>query len=432
MISSTAIMARRENLLGKAYRLFYDDPVHIVKGEGVWLYDQAGQRYLDCYNNVPHVGHCHPHVVDAICAQVRTLNTHTRYLHETVLDYAQMLTDRFPDPLNMAMFACTGTEANELALRIARAATGNEGMIAVNHAYHGNSWAIAQITEDSDGGEPKCDNIEFVPCPNPYRGHHQAKGIADENCSAFYLESVRQAISRLQKRGHGVCALIVDTIFSSNGLPEIPAGYLEAAVKMVREAGGIFVADEVQAGFGRTGTHFWGYEHYDLVPDMVTMGKPMGNGHPVSAVVTRADIIDEFGAQFGYFNTFGGNPVSCAAARAVLEVMDKEQLQRNALEVGAYLRENLRKLSQTHDLIGDIRGRGLFNGIDLVEDRISRRPARDAARIAVNHLRHNGILLGASGPDSNVLKIRSPLVFSKDNTDQLIGGLDKALLAARE
>ena len=417
------LLERRKRLMGKAYRLFYDHPVHIVRGQGVWLYDSDGQKYLDVYNNVPHVGHCHPRVVGAVCKQAQTLNTHTRYLHEMVLDYAEKLTAKFPDGLDTAMFACTGTEANELALRLARAKTGAEGMIVTENAYHGTSWAIAQITTTYETSEKRGDNIVTVPTPDSFRGLY----AGDEKAADKYAAHLATAIETLAQRGHRPAAFIIDTIFSNEGLPTVPPGYLSKAVEIVRKAGGLFVADEVQPGFGRLGTHFWGFEKYGVTPDIATMGKPMGNGYPISAVVTSAEVIDAFGQDSRYFNTFGGTAVACAAALAVLEVIEEQDLQVNALETGNYLLTGLKELASNHDLIGDIRGSGMFIGIDLVRDRDSREPATAETEMAVNLLREHGVLIGSTGQYDNVLKIRPPMVFSKQNADLLLQKLGDTL-----
>jgi len=416
------LIKRREQLMGHAYRLFYEQPVHIVRGEGVWLYDRDGKPYLDVYNNVPHVGHCHPRVVEAVCKQMKTLNTHTRYLHENVLDYAEKLCNRFPVGLDIAMFACSGTEANELALRLARAKTGATGMIVTEHAYHGTSWAIAQITTCYGTSEQRGDNIVTVPTPDSFRGLY-----ADDNEAAEkYASHLDKAIETLAENGHRPAAFIVDTIFSNEGLPRVPPGYLAKAVEIVRNAGGLFVADEVQPGFGRLGTDFWGFESHGVKPDIATLGKPMGNGYPISAVVSSAEVIDAFVKQSHYFNTFAGTPVACAAALAVMEVIEQEQLQANALETGNYLLQGLQNLAANQPLIGDIRGSGLFIGIDLVRQPGSREPATAETEKAINLLRQNGVLIGSTGQYDNILKIRPPMVFSKKNADFLLVKLESA------
>lgn len=417
------MIARRERLLGPAYRLFYDQPLHIVRGEGVWLYDVNGRRYLDMYNNVPHVGHCHPHVVEALHRQQQTLNTHTRYLHENVLDYAERLTAKLPDELDISMFSCTGSEANELALRLARTYSGNMGTIVTSFAYHGNTYAIAQISTEDTCPEGRGNGVAMIEAPDTYRGYNEA------DAAEHYAAQVAEAVETLKKRGVGVAALIVDTIFSSEGVVTLPPEYLRKAVDIVHDAGGLFIADEVQPGFGRTGTHFWGFERHDVMPDIVTMGKPMGNGHPLSATITRREIVEAFADQAHYFNTFGGNPVSCAAGLAVLDVLEEEGLQKNALEVGAYIRDGLTKLAKQNDLIGDIRGSGFFIGVELVSDRATKTPAAKEARWIVNDLRDRGVLTSSTGPQDNVLKFRPPMVLTRDEADFMLAQLAESMAA---
>jgi 4-aminobutyrate aminotransferase-like enzyme len=423
---TAALIERRKTLLGSAYRLFYDDPVHIVRGEGVWLYDSDGQAYLDMYNNVPHVGHCHPHVVAALTKQIGTLNTHTRYLHENVLDLAERLTAKFPGELDTAMFSCTGSEANELALRIARACTGGTGLIVTEFAYHGNTKAIYEIsTEDIPAAEVP-NFVVTVPTPDVYRGRYR-----DADAGEKFAAHVKDALATLEQRGIRPAAMIVDTIFSSDGVVATPPGYLRAAAEHVRAAGGLFVADEVQPGFGRTGRNFWGYEIDDLVPDIVTMGKPMGNGHPLAATVTRRELVDGFSGSAHYFNTFGGNPVSCAAGLAVLDVIEQENLQANALDVGLYLNKGIEELASRYECIGDIRGDGLFKSIEMVSDRDSREPDGELVPHLVNDLRDRRILTGSTGAADNILKLRPPMVFSRANADHFLQVFDEALAASQ-
>ena len=422
--SENELRARRARLLGPAYRLFYDEPLHIVRGEGVWLYDAAGRAYLDAYNNVAHVGHCHPRVVTALAAQASVLNTHTRYLNETVVKYAECLTERFPLPLRSMMFTCTGSEANELALRIARATTGNRGIIATQHAYHGNTITISEFSGAYASAESRGPHIRTVPAPDTFRG---PRDVPEAQVGQVYAEYVREAIDSLKQQGIGLAAFIVDSVFSSDGILTVPQDYLHRVAGYVRAAGGVFVADEVQAGFGRTGTNLWGFEHFGVVPDVVTLGKPMGNGHPVAAVVTSAELTERFGKHARYFNTFAGNPVSCAAGLAVLDVLRDENLQDNAARVGGYLRAGLTELSKRHRLIGDVRGRGLFVGVELVSDRSSLEAATTEAHHVMNALRDRGVLIATTGPRNNVLKIRPPMVFSIANADQLIETLDEVL-----
>jgi 4-aminobutyrate aminotransferase-like enzyme len=421
-MNADSLLGRRQRALGSAYRLFYDEPVHLVRGEGAWLFDADGNRYLDMYNNVPHVGHCHPRVVAAICEQARLLNTHTRYLHDNVVNLAERLTAKLPAELDTAMFCCTGSEANELALRIARKATGGTGFIVTDFAYHGNTQAIHEISTDTIAPEEVPDHVVSVPSPDTYRGEFRGDDAAER-----YAEYTRDAIARLQERGIRLAAFVIDTIVSSGGVVAPPRGYLARAAEIVREAGGLFVADEVQPGFGRTGRNFWGFEADAFVPDIVTMGKPMGNGHPLSAVVTRREVVDQFSKYGRYFNTFGGNPVSCAAGLAVLDVIEEEGLQQNALDVGEHLVDGLRKLAGMHECIGDVRGTGLFLAVDLVSSRDERTPATELTARVVNDLRRRGVLTGSIGPNDNILKLRSPLVLSKDDADYFLGVLDDVL-----
>ena len=419
------LIARRDRLMGSAYRLFYEHPIHLVKGEGVWLYDADGKKYLDMYNNVPHVGHCHPQVVEALTRQIRTLNTHTRYLHENVLDYAERLTEKFPDELDVAMFSCTGSEANELSLRIARAYTCGTGIIVTDHAYHGNTHATYQISTEDIPPEELPDFVISVPAPDTYRGAYRGDDAGER-----YAAHIETAIDELRGRGVKPAAFIVDTIFSSAGVVSPPPGYLKKAAEIIRAAGGLFVADEVQPGFGRTGKNFWGFEADGFAPDIATMGKPMGNGQPLAAMVTRTDVIERFSKKASYFNTFGGNPVSCAAGLAVLDVIESENLQQNALEVGQHLIDGLNDLATRHESIGDIRGSGLFLAVDLVKDRETRAPATEMTSRVVNGLRDRGILTGSIGPGDNILKLRPPMVFSTENADYFLGIVDEVLTGA--
>ena len=424
-MTDSNLLERRQRLLGAAYRLFYDDPVHIVRGEGVWLYDADGRKFLDMYNNVAHVGHCHPHVVGAICEQVAKLNTHTRYLHENVLDYAERLTAKFADDLDTAMFCCTGSEANELALRIARAATGAAGLIVTDFAYHGNTKAIHEISTDDYPASEMPPYVVTVPTPDCYRGRYRRADAGE-----LYAAHVQEAIDTLADRGIKPAAFVIDTIVSSGGVVAPPAGYLKRAADIVHAAGGLFVADEVQPGFGRTGSHFWGFDADGIEPDIVTLGKPMGNGHPIAAVVTRSDLASTFSKSGGYFNTFGGNPVSAAVGKAVIEVIESEGLLQNAHETGAYLEAGLGELASRHDAIGDIQGRGLFWGLDLVSDRESRRPIESTdAKHLVSAIRREGVLMGLTGNHGNVLKLRPPLPFSCDNADHALEAVDRCLRA---
>lgn len=421
-----SLLKRRRRALGPAYSLFYEQPVHLVRGEGAWLFDAAGQRYLDCYNNVPSVGHCHPRVVEAISGQAALLNTHTRYLHENVVSYAERLAATLPDPLSICMFVCTGTEANDLALRMARAVTGNHGIIVTEDAYHGNSTAVFEMSTEEYPASERPDYLQAVAAPCGYRG--PCRDSADTG--ACYAERVDRAIGTLAQRGHRPAVFITDNIFSSNGVLTAPPGYLRNAYRSVRAAGGLAVADEVQSGLCRLGDHYWGFQDSDVVPDIVTMGKPLGDGHPLAAVVTTPGIAEAFARRYGYFNTFGGNPVSAAAGLAVLDVIEAEGIRQNVHDTGRFLRDGLAALTERYEHLGDVRGKGLFFGLEIVCDRASREPAADTAGRMREHLRRHGVLLGTTGPFDNVLKIRPPLVFGREHAALLLERLDDALATA--
>lgn len=397
------MIAQRERLLGPAYRLFYERPVHFVRAEGVWLFDTQGNRFLDAYNNVVSVGHCHPHVVDEICKQARLLNTHTRYIEGTILSYAERLLGKFPAELSHVMFTCTGSEANDLALRIAQSATGHEGVIVTSNAYHGVTMATAEVSPSLGPAVARRKSVRTVQLPMTITddGEELARCVTD-------------AIAEMAADGIRPAALLFDTIFSSDGLRPEPAGFLRKSIDIIHEAGGLFIADEVQAGFGRTGTEFWGFSRHGLLPDIVTMGKPMGNGHPIAGLVAKPQLLTKFGKTVRYFNTFGGNAVSCAAGAAVLDVIENEGLLENAQMTGAYLTEGLRNLPG----IGPVRGAGLFVAVDMLDEHGA--PAPDRAVRLVNGMRDRRILISATGPLGHTLKIRPPLVVRPEHVDFLL------------
>jgi 4-aminobutyrate aminotransferase-like enzyme len=415
-----ALIERRQKLLGPAYRLFYSNPVHFVRGEGVWLYDPDGNAYLDVYNNVASVGHCHPHVVAALSRQAATLNTHTRYINDVIVDYAEKLLGYFPPELSHVMFTCTGSEANDLAYRVARSYTGGTGFIVTQLAYHGVTVAISEMSPSLGTGITLGENVRTVPAPDLYHANGQDVGEA-------FAAAVRGAIADMRAAGIKPAALLVDTIFSSDGVFSDPPGFLAPAVAAIREAGGLFIADEVQPGFGRTGEGMWGFQRHGIVPDLVTMGKPMGNGHPIAGMVAKPEILEAFGERTRYFNTFGGNPVSCAVGQAVLEVIENENIIENARDVGAYLRDGLRDLAKRHEAIGDVRGAGLFVGVELVKDRATKAPDGETTAKLVNGLRERRVLISAAGLHANVLKIRPPLVFQKEHADRFLEAMDATL-----
>ncbi len=411
-----ARIARRAALLGPAYRLFYDQPLHLVRGDGVWLYDRDGRAYLDTYNNVASVGHCHPRVVAAMALQAATLATHTRYLHDGILDYATRLLALFPPALGHVMFTCTGSEANDLAFRIARAATGGTGIIVTDNAYHGVTLVTAEASMSL--GPATAPGPTVFPIPAPSAANYPM-GIA-----TCFGAAVTAACTAMAAQGLKPAALIVDTVFSSDGVLHDPTGFLAPAVAAIRAQGGLFIADEVQPGFGRTGSHMWGFQRHEVTPDMVSLGKPMGNGYPMAGLVIQPDILATFGANARYFNTFGGNAVAAAVGLAVLDVIRDEGLMQNAATVGAAFASGLRDLAKRHAPLGEARATGLFIGLDIVTD--GQPDALRAARL-VNAMRQNGILISATGPLGHVLKIRPPLPFSMTNADQFLTTLDRVL-----
>lgn len=405
--ATESLIAARDRMLGPAYRLFYQRPVHLVRGEGTRLYDADGACYLDAYNNVASVGHCHPHVVEAVSRQLSTLNTHTRYLHGGIVDYSRRLLDTMPEKIDQVMYACTGSEVNDLALRVAEMHTGATGVIVTSDAYHGNTAAVTAISPSIGGATALGEHVRAIPPPDSYR-------VPAGELAAKFTDDVVAAIADLKTAGVGFSALIVDTIFSSDGIYPDPS-VLAPAVQAVHRAGGVFIADEVQPGFARTGEAMWGFLRHGVVPDLVTMGKPMGNGLPIAAMAARSDILDAFARGVPYFNTFGGNPVTVAAAAAVLDVIEDEKLMRNAGEVGAQLRTELATLGAEHPRIGDVRGTGLYVGVEVISD--TGAPDRAGARALVNAMRERRVLISVCGRDGNVLKIRPPLVFSSSDVD---------------
>ncbi|EPX77313.1 aspartate aminotransferase family protein [Litoreibacter arenae] len=416
---TTDLLARRERLLGPNVPIFYDEPVHLVRGEGVWLWDADGRKYLDCYNNVPHVGHCHPHVVEAITRQASTLNTHTRYLHEGILDYTERLTATLSHDLSQLIMVCTGSEANDIALRMAQAVTGKTGIIATDNTYHGNTLATSQLSTRRPpiGGYPR--NVRLVPAPDTVR---PVGGSLDGQAQAF-ADNVANAIAELEAEGCGFSGFMFCPVFANEGIPAIKPGFLDPTAEVVRRAGGLMLCDEVQPGFGRIGDTFWGHDWLGIAPDVVTIGKPMANGHPAAAVIARPDIMSAFRTAFGYFNTFGGNPVSCAAAMATLDVIESDGLQENARAVGAYALDRLRRLE--HPWKAEARGSGLFFGVEFV--RPDGKPATDFAAQLVEFMRRNGVLMNRIGRDMNTLKMRPPMPFGTEHADLAIDLLEQAL-----
>ena len=416
MISEENIINFRKDHLGKGLSLSYDKPLHIVRGEGVYLIDIEGRKYLDTVNNVNHVGHQHPKVVAAGQKQMAVLNTNTRYLHKEIIVYAEALLKKLPPHLSVIHFVNSGSEANELALRMAKTVTGNKDILAIEVGYHGNTNAVMDVSSykfEGKGGFPKPENTHILPLPDSFRGKY-----ISENCGIDYAIHAKEIIQKLKAEGKGIAGFIGESMISCGGQIVPPNNYFKEIYKFVHEAGGICIADEVQTGFGRMGKTFWAFELYDVQPDIVTMGKPAGNGHPLAVVACTKEVAEKFNTGMEYFNTFGGNPVSCAIGRSVLEVIEEENLQQNALEVGGFLIAELKTLQKQFPIIGDVRGEGLFLGFELNDS--EKNPLPEHASYLANRMKKLGILMSIDGPDHNVLKIKPPMVFSKKNAEELI------------
>lgn len=421
------ILNYRKQHLGKNMSISYRDPIKMVRGSGAYLMDDTGRRYLDTVNNVAHVGHEHPRVVLAGQRQMAVLNTNTRYLHENIIKFVDTLLSTMPAELNVAFLLNSGSEANELSMRLAKNFTGQKDMIVSEVGYHGNTNGCIEISSykfDGKGGKGAEPHIHVIPIPDVYRGIYRSD---DPNAASKYADHVEAAIKTMNSEGKNPAAFIFESVISCGGQVELPKGFLREAYQHVRNAGGVCVADEVQTGCGRSGNHFWAFQEHDVVPDIVTIGKPIGNGHPLAVVVTTQAIADAFKNGMEFFNTFGGNPVSCAIGLEVLNVIKDEGLQHNAKVVGEYLKSGLRKLMDRFEIIGDVRGPGLFIGFELVKDRISKEPATEQASHFANRMRDKGILMSTDGPLNNVLKIKPPMVFSQANADFLIDAIAQVL-----
>ena len=424
MLNHKEILDQRKKYIGPSLNISYDVPLHIVRGEAQYLFDVKGNRYLDCVNNIQHVGHCHPKIVEAAQSQYKKLNTNTRYLDEAIVNYARNLTQTLPDGLDVCFFTNSGSEANDLAMRIARNYEQSKETIVLDGAYHGNLSSLIEISpykHNGPGGSGTPDHVHVIPMPDPFRGQYRG-----ERCAEQYAKEVQEAIDRIQWRNRNSFAFISEALMGCGGQLILPEGFLQKAFELVKKAGGLCIADEVQIGFGRMGSHFWGFESESVVPDIVTMGKSMGNGHPLSAVVTTKEIADAFDNGMEYFNSFGGNPVSCAVGQAVLNVIRDEGLQAHAEHVGNYLLQKLQSLQNDHEIIGDVRGRGLCIGIELVRD-YELTPAANEAHTIVNSMQEKGVLLSTDGPDHNVIKIKPPMIFSKDNAHELVSKIDEII-----
>ena len=425
MLNRNQLLELRKKYLSPSLSLSYDKPLHIVRAKGQFLYDSNGDRYLDAVNNIQHVGHCHPKVVSAASEQYGILNTNTRYLDETVINYAKDLTNYLPNGLTTCFFTNSGSESNDLALRLARTATDSKETIVLDGAYHGHVSSLIDISpykHNSKGGSGPPSYVHTVPMPDSYRGKYRR-----EEALTGYIDELKNILYSIKKNGKNISAFVVESIMGCGGQLILPDGFLERAFELVRDEGGVCIADEVQIGFGRVGSKFWGFETANVQPDIVTMGKSMGNGHPLSVVVAKKQIADKFNNGMEYFNSFGGNPVSCAVGKAVLNVIEDEKLQQNAHKVGEYLLEKLKQIQGEFPLIGQVRGMGLFIGIELIKEKSKLIPAHAEAEKVVNEMMRKRILLSTDGPDHNVIKIKPPMVFSTENADELVLNLSEVL-----
>ena len=415
----------RNKYLSQSFSLSYNEPLHLVSGRGQYLYDSKGNEYLDAVNNIQHVGHSHPKVTEAANEQFKKLNTNTRYLDKTILDYARALTDKLPSNLNKCYFTNSGSESNDLALRIARNHSNSKETIVLEGAYHGHVTSLIEISpykHDGPGGKGPPEYVHVVPMPDPFRGIYRG-----QSSGLKYAAEVKTILDEIRSDNKRVSAFIFEPILGCGGQIIPPNGFLSSSFKMVRDNNGVCIADEVQVGFGRMGESFWGFETQDIVPDIVTLGKSIGNGHPLSVVVTNEDLSNQFNNGMEYFNSFGGNPVSCAIGHAVLKIIEEEELQKNAFRVGNELKKLLNELKSVHDIIGDVRGKGLFLGIEIIKDLETLEPDKQVTHKIVNEMRNSKILLSSDGPDHNVIKIKPPMVFNSSNALFLVETLDKVL-----
>ncbi len=417
------LISRRDGVLGSSYRLQYRRPLHFVRGEGMWLYDPDGRAYLDFYNNVPSLGHCHPEVNAAVADQAGRLNANTRYLEPRLVDYAERLVATFPQEIDRIVFTCTGSESNDLALRMARLATGSEGVIVSSYAYHGTSATVAAVSPNLGDAVKLSPSVRMVELPGP-------AGVPPSEAAAFFEAQVRAAIRDLQRRGIGVAAILADTIFSSDGVWIDPLGFIAGGIAAVREAGGLYIADEVQPGFGRTGP-MWGFSRHGVTPDLVTLGKPMGNGFPIGAVVGRREPMDRFGVTARYSNTFAGTTVGIAAAAAVLTILERDGIPRNAAAMGERLRAGLASLVGLRTGVLAVRQAGLFLGVDVGFDGMSPADRRAIALAIVNAMRDDGVLISTTGANEDTLKVRPPLVCQEDHVARFLEAFETALTTAR-
>ncbi|WP_433225916.1 aminotransferase class III-fold pyridoxal phosphate-dependent enzyme [Actinomadura formosensis] len=430
-LDGEGVAALRDRRLARSQRAYYRRPPNFVRGRGVWLYDEYGRGYLDAINNVTHVGHANPRIVDVATAQMKKLNTNSRFLYEGIATYTERLVSTLPAPLEVVFLVCTGSEANDLALRMARQVTGRTDVMVIDGAYHGNTAAVMGISPNrykGPGGRGAPPTTHEVVRPDVYRGPH---GRGEPDAGRLYAADVAAVARRLVDEGRPPAAFIAESLMGTAGNIVFPDGYLRGAFEAVRAAGGLCISDEVQVGVGRLGSHFWGFQVQDVVPDIVTMGKPLGNGHPIAAVVTTREIADAFDDGVKYFNTFGGNPVSCAIGTTVLDIVQGDGLQERAAEVGAYFLQSLRDLKARHELIGDVRGRGLYLGVELVRNRDTLEPAAREAMAVSERIKDTGVVVYPTGAHDNVLKIKPPMIFGPEHVDIFTGALDQVLTRGR-
>lgn len=421
--TTESLAARRDRAFGAGAPLFYNTPLHIVRGQGVELFDPEGRRYVDMYNNVPCVGHANPHVAEAMARQQSTLNVHSRYLHEGIVAFAERLAALHGPEIESVIFSCSGTEANEVALRMARMATGKAGIVCTNATYHGNSEAVGKMTRIGPGQNTAGD-VRAIPFPEMLRP--LVPGAAEDELCEAYLDRLRQVIRSFEADGTGFAGLIVCSIFANEGLPDVPRGFMARATEIVHEAGGLVIADEVQAGYCRSGV-WWGYDVLGFKPDIVVTGKPMGNGLPLAATAASRTLVETFRAATRYFNTFASSPLQAAVGMAVIDVIERDKLAENVATVGAFLKSALAERKGRFGSIADVRGHGLFIGVEIAGTDAAREPDMDKAVDIINRLKDRGFLTSNAGAYRNVVKIRPPLVFQKSHADEFLTAFDAAM-----
>ena len=421
----------REKYIGPNLSISYDNPLHLIKSTGQYVYDNKGKKYLDAVNNINHIGHCNSKVLKALNNQSSQLNINTRYLYDIMEEYTKKLLKYFPKKLSVVYFVCSGSEANDLALRIANTFTGGTEVVVIDNAYHGHTNSLIDLSPykfKNKGGAGKKNHVHILDMPEGVRGKYRYN---DKNWENQYIKDAESLINNIDNNKK-ISAFFAESILGCGGQVVLPKNYLKKVFSYIRNRNGICISDEVQTGFGRVGSNFWAFESNDVIPDIVTLGKPMGNGHPISAVITTEQIAKSFDNGMEYFNSFGGNPVSLAIGKSVLEVIEKEKLQKNALKVGNYLKENLNHIkNKYYDKIIEIRGEGLFLGIDLVKESNPNKPDAKLAKFIVNYCKELGVLISTDGPFNNVLKIKPPIIFTKSNADFLVEAINKSLNSFR-